>query len=378
MPKSLFITLTKKEFEEVLKAAKIRDDSAIEEGRAQTFNAPENPEDRLEYHIEGCGGEKALGKAFGYDHRIKVRYGRECKDEGDVFTVEAKTTHHPTGKLLVHPSQCSGDKVFVLIRDHKRPQYEIVGWTTSWLLREYPPERMNPNRPKDYMMQGRDLFEIRSLIALVKRNLANNLPPLKGILMPPYTKAIVQARWEKHQRDWEYCTRCSLCKTRTKICLCRGKIPCDIFFCGEAPGESEDAIGQPFVGPAGKLLDHIVNRSGASKYRCLYANLVACFPAEAKDTDDHAPPKESILACAPRLAELIEIAQPKLIVYVGALPKKWLESGKIKVDKEIPRCQILHPASILRINIAMRELEIKRCAAAISSAIRMYITAQEV
>jgi uracil-DNA glycosylase len=62
------------------------------------------------------------------------------------------------------------------------------------------------------------------------------------------------------------------------VVLCRGRLPCDVLFVGEAPGVSEDVLGRPFVGPAGKLLDTIVERALDGQYDCAMTNLVACIP----------------------------------------------------------------------------------------------------
>jgi uracil-DNA glycosylase len=64
--------------------------------------------------------------------------------------------------------------------------------------------------------------------------------------------------WSAHVDDWKDCTRCPLHTVRSNVVLARGSIPCDILFVGEAPGRSEDALGKPFVGPAGILLDEMI------------------------------------------------------------------------------------------------------------------------
>jgi uracil-DNA glycosylase family 4 len=48
------------------------------------------------------------------------------------------------------------------------------------------------------------------------------------------------------------------CAGANRVVLVRGSVPCDVLFIGEAPGQSEDVVGRPFVGPAGKLLDRII------------------------------------------------------------------------------------------------------------------------
>jgi DNA polymerase len=130
-----------------------------------------------------------------------------------------------------------------------------------------------------------------------------------------------------------------------------------VLFVGEAPGASEDALGEPFVGPAGQLLDNesaknpgIVQCALPAWVRRAFTNLVCCFPREAKDRGDNEPQDEEIMACRPRLHEFIsKVAQPKLIVCVGQLASNYIGQhdayGKVLGAKVI---EIVHPAFILR------------------------------
>ena len=77
---------------------------------------------------------------------------------------------------------------------------------------------------------------------------------------------------------WGKCRECSLWEGRQRVVLCRGKVPADVLFIGEGPGESEDSIGQPFIGPAGHLLDQILEQSGVTEHRYCLTNLVCCIP----------------------------------------------------------------------------------------------------
>jgi uracil-DNA glycosylase len=62
------------------------------------------------------------------------------------------------------------------------------------------------------------------------------------------------------------------------VVLARGRIPAPILLCGEAPGVSEDVLGSPFIGPAGKLLDHILARAIDGQFDYCLTNLVGCIP----------------------------------------------------------------------------------------------------
>lgn len=158
--------------------------------------------------------------------------------------------------------------------------------------------------------------------------------------------------FQKHVADWKDCQRCPLAKQRDRICLARGKITADIVLVGEAPGDSENAIGQPFIGPAGQELDRWVEAAFDGKYRLLMTNLVACFPREAKAAKVNEPNAAEIKACEPRLRELIKIANPKMIVAVGQLADKHLK----KMALGIPLTAIIHPAAVLRAPLIQQSL----------------------
>lgn len=181
--------------------------------------------------------------------------------------------------------------------------------------------------------------------------------------------------WTDHVKNWKDCIRCPLGQQRDRICLARGSVPCDVLFVGEAPGASEDAIGLPFVGPAGRLLDQIVDRAigstlikGPVGYNGVglmddpkpvttaFTNLVACFPAEAKAEGINEPHMSEIKACRERLVEFVNTAQPRLIVCVGALASEHVDHGDT-----VPCVDIVHPAFILaRLPLAQKQMAVQR------------------
>lgn len=179
--------------------------------------------------------------------------------------------------------------------------------------------------------------------------------------------------YQLHVEEWRDCQRCELASQRSRIVLARGSVPCDVLLVGEAPGVSEDTLGKPFMGPAGKLLDEIM-KAAWEENSVSYAltNLVACFPREAKNEGYNEPPDDAIKKCAPRLEQLVKIANPRLIVAVGTLARDWLDPkrrGGPKFYREIPQAFIVHPSAILRANLAMRSLMIQRCVVTLANAV---------
>lgn len=181
----------------------------------------------------------------------------------------------------------------------------------------------------------------------------------------------------QHVRQWEGCEACKLHRGRRNMVFARGQIPADLVFIGEAPGESEDVIGRPFVGPAGRLLQDIID--DALQYRpatrFALTNLVCCIPRDEEGGKAGEPTDDAVRACEPRLEEFIRLARPKLLVLVGSLaerhvPKMLFSAGLLKT---LPTVAIVHPAYILRIPLAARSLQIKRAVVTIQNAIEKYL-----
>ena len=109
------------------------------------------------------------------------------------------------------------------------------------------------------------------------------------------------------------------------MCLVRGVLPADVLLIAEAPGKNESALGSPLIGPAGKLLDRIVLEAFCDKLRCAFTNLVGCMPIDPGTLNKlEEPGYEQIATCRPRLAEIISIARPRMVVSVGKLADRWL------------------------------------------------------
>lgn len=177
-------------------------------------------------------------------------------------------------------------------------------------------------------------------------------------------------KFQLHVLNWRDCDLCELSSQRHQVVFYRGKIPCDVLFVGEAPGESEDLIGQPFMGPAGKLLDSMIAEADTFGFRKGFTNIVACFPKQAKEEKNHQPPKEAVLACEDRLREIIEIASPQLVVAVGKLSEQWLHKQRVQLglgDTKI--IDVVHPAYIVRLDLFSQQAAIQRTVTRIRSAL---------
>jgi uracil-DNA glycosylase len=108
------------------------------------------------------------------------------------------------------------------------------------------------------------------------------------------------------------CDRCALAKERTCIVFGDGPVDARLMVVGEAPGKQEDAIGQPFVGKSGQLLDGCLQEAGTVREQVYVTNAVKCYPPGCRD-----PSNEELHTCRPYLVEQIHIVKPRVLVTLG-------------------------------------------------------------
>ncbi len=178
--------------------------------------------------------------------------------------------------------------------------------------------------------------------------------PANPVTVDPARVAhIMQLDWDGLKREAAACQACGLCRQRKQAVLGVGASPAPWLFVGEGPGSEEDEQGEPFVGPAGKLLDAMLAAAGLQRGREVYiANVVKCRPPGNRN-----PSAEEAAACAPLLDRQIELVQPKLIVALGKIALTRLTGseasmasmrGKPHAYRGIPVIATYHPAYLLR------------------------------
>ena len=146
------------------------------------------------------------------------------------------------------------------------------------------------------------------------------------------------------------CTHCGLRKTCTQVVPGEGNPHARIMFIGEGPGATEDKLGRPFIGAAGKLLDVLLQSIGLERKDVYIANTVKCRPPENRDPLDSE--KE---ACRPWLDEQIRLIKPEIFVPLGRhalhkfLPEVTISSahGKIYHQEDKIVFAMYHPAAAL-------------------------------
>jgi DNA polymerase len=126
------------------------------------------------------------------------------------------------------------------------------------------------------------------------------------------------------------CQRCSLCHARLNIVIDRGNPQSAILIISERPGDNEDRVGKPFVGRAGELLDKMLKSIDLQPNEdVLITNVVRCKPEV-----DRSPTKDEVDACFPFLEKQIALMQPKVILLLGAVAVKWVDSSRTDIKME--------------------------------------------
>ena len=119
--------------------------------------------------------------------------------------------------------------------------------------------------------------------------------------------------------EFSACTRCSLCNNEETGDFMPlpgdGPAPADIMFIGQAPGKTEQRVGKPFQGPAGAILDKVIEEAGLTRADIYISNTVKQRPDDGGK--DRKPTYAEMMACRPWLdAELAEV-KPRIVVLFG-------------------------------------------------------------
>ena len=160
-------------------------------------------------------------------------------------------------------------------------------------------------------------------------------------------------QWPELKSACGSCTRCGLCEARRNVVFGVGNEKADVMFVGEGPGEQEDIQGEPFVGPAGKLLDDMLSIIDLDRHSNIYiANIVKCRPPRNRD-----PMETEQDACIGYLENQIALVQPKIIVCLGRISAKRLIDEDYRITRQhgqwvqkngIWMTAIYHPSALLR------------------------------
>lgn len=104
----------------------------------------------------------------------------------------------------------------------------------------------------------------------------------------------------------------------------RGPTPANLVIVGQGPGATEDSLNQPFVGPAGKVLESMMLDAGINPKDATYMNATNCFPKQRRPPT---PNRDEIAACRHHLLDQLDLAKPQFIILAGGIALSTMMSG---------------------------------------------------
>ena len=158
--------------------------------------------------------------------------------------------------------------------------------------------------------------------------------------------------WEELQAACRQCRQCVLSEGRRNVVFGDGATDAEILLIGEGPGEQEDRFGIPFEGPAGKLLDDMLELTGLDRTKVYIGNVVKCRPPRNRD-----PLNTEQDMCLPWLRKQTALLRPKIIVCLGRVAAKTVIRPDFAISREhgqwflrngVFMTAIFHPSALLR------------------------------
>lgn len=158
--------------------------------------------------------------------------------------------------------------------------------------------------------------------------------------------------WEELEDRCRHCQACALAETRHNVVFGVGDRNADVLFIGEGPGEQEDLQGEPFVGPAGQLLDVMLSVIDVDRKNVYIANIVKCRPPRNRD-----PLALEQETCIGYLRSQTALLKPKIIVCLGRIAAMRIIDKDFRITRQhgqwferagVQVMALYHPSALLR------------------------------
>ena len=225
-----------------------------------------------------------------------------------------------------------------------------MGLSPQWVL------RAQPSVARGAVAVVAEQPQPAALPEAVRNELRREMPRMVSSVILR-AEQIADFGWEQLRESIGECRACGLCAERKQVVPGVGDERAGWLFIGEAPGAEEDLRGEPFVGPAGQLLDSMLAAIGLDRREGVYiTNAVKCRPP-----GNRTPEAAEMSACAPYLKRQIALIQPRLIVLLGRVAVHAVlgEEGSLASlrgkalayrdgERTIPVLVTYHPAYLLR------------------------------
>jgi uracil-DNA glycosylase family 4 len=182
--------------------------------------------------------------------------------------------------------------------------------------------------------------------------------PVRALAPPAAASDADHLDWPALRDAVAGCRACGLCDTRQQTVFGVGHPNAHCMVVGEAPGEQEDAQGEPFVGAAGQLLDRMLAALGlgrgdaAPAQQVFITNALKCRPPRNRN-----PSPDELAACRPFLQRQVALVQPRVILAMGRFAVQSLLDSDAPIGKlrgtvhhwhGVPLVVTYHPAYLLR------------------------------
>ena len=169
-------------------------------------------------------------------------------------------------------------------------------------------------------------------------------------------------RYGRTRKDAAGCQACELWARATQTVFGLGPVPARLMLVGEQPGDREDIEGEPFVGPAGRILNEAMESVGLDRETAFLTNVVKHFrwrpSPNGKRRLHEKPTKGNVTACLPWVQKELELVQPEVLVVLGATAADGLLGKGVSVMRDRGRAidsplaptvlVTIHPSAVLR------------------------------
>ncbi len=176
-------------------------------------------------------------------------------------------------------------------------------------------------------------------------------------VLAPLAGPVAAMDWDALSGAVASCQACGLCQGRRQTVFGVGDRQAQWMVIGEAPGEQEDRQGEPFVGPAGQLLNNMLRAIGLARDAqgeggVYIANTLKCRPPGNRN-----PEPAEMASCAPYLERQVALVQPRMILAMGRFAVQFLLQtqepigrlrGRVHRYQGVPVVVTYHPAYLLR------------------------------
>ncbi len=240
---------------------------------------------------------------------------------------------------------------------------ELEEMWRSYYKSIFNPARLNPRAMRSEMpvRYWQNMPEVQLLPQLMMQAgsrtdamiKAQNAETAEAYLPPQHTlPALAQALPQ--------CKGCELYCHATQAVFGEGHVHAELMLVGEQPGDEEDRKGKPFVGPAGKVLNRVVEELGLDRKTMYVTNAVKHFKFvdRGKRRLHQSPRLSEMTACRPWLLAELQAVRPKVVVCLGATAAKSLLGAKFALMKDRGKLvsspyaeqvvATIHPSAVLR------------------------------